>query len=127
LGATKTEIGYWNWHHWYQGNHWKAYQTIESYDRKLGITPDDPVISIPDESICATLYLMNQKGWTEFGNNFSERDIIADKLKCNAKYLFINDTLYLNNSFIKPYTEHKIGQYENVAIYDLKSYVQKNN
>jgi hypothetical protein len=122
LTSTKTETGLWSWFCWEHGTKWQAYETIESYNRKLGIQQDDRVISIPDPSVCTSLYLMNQKGWNEFSGNFFEQDGIADKLKKGAKYLFLNDTTKINNPFIKPYTKYKIGQYKNIAVFDLRPY-----
>lgn len=116
---TRAEIGLWNWYSWNYNCTGKAYETIEPYNRKLGIKPDDKVISFPDESLCISLYLMNQKGWNEYGNKYLERDDIKEKISLGAKYLFLSDTTLAKNSFVKPYTQNKIGQYKNVAVYSL--------
>jgi hypothetical protein len=120
LLTTRAEIEFWSWFDWNYNNTIKPFETIESYNRSLGITPDDPVISLPDQSICITLYLMNQKGWTEFGNHFYEKDDIAEKIRMGAKYLILNDTTHVSNQYINPYTKKKMGQYLNIAIYDLR-------
>ncbi len=62
---------------------------------------------------------MNQKGWNEYGNKYLERDDIKEKISLGAKYLFLSDTTLAKNSFVKPYTQNKIGQYKNVAVYSL--------
>ena len=120
LTSTNTEVGLWDWFNWDRQTKWKAYETIESHNRSLGIRPNDLVVSIPDPSVCVSLYLMNQKGWNEFNGNFFGQDGIEAKIKLGAKYLFLNDTNLCHNPFIEPYTKYKIGQYQNIAIYDLK-------
>lgn len=127
LTSTKTEIGFWDWYNMDHWAKWEAYQTIEPYNRTLGIQQNDLVISIPDESVCVSLYLMNQKGWTDYGSKFFEQGGIDERLKLGANYLFVNDTTHVNNIFIKPYTEHKIGQYKNIAVFDLRPYNKQNN
>lgn len=118
--STKQEIGYWNWTYQDYKTHKRALETIEDFNRKLGIKAEDKVVSFPDESICITLYLMNQKGWNGYGNEYRERDDIKEKISLGAKYLFLLDTTLVRNPFIEPYTKKKIGQYMNVGIYDLR-------
>jgi hypothetical protein len=103
--------------------------SMEPYLRQIGITPQDTVISIPD--YChATLYLMNQKGWTEYiDNNFNNgtrtyynRDSagINRSIANGAKYLIING---INELYSKPYLQsfcyHTKGRYKNVLIFDV--------
>ena len=127
LTSTKTEIGLWDWFNWDHRAKWEAYETIEPYNKKLGIQPNDLVISLPDPSVGASLYLMNQKGWNEFefrDGNYLEQDRIADKIKLGAKYLFIADSSLITNQFISPYTKHKLGQYKDIVIFDLRPYLK---
>mgnify|MGYP000092786705 CR=1 FL=1 len=77
--ATKTEIELRKWFSWNYGNTMKAYETIEPYNRKLGIMLDDAVIAVPDPSVCITLYLMNQKGWNDYGGHIYNQDDIKNK------------------------------------------------
>lgn len=121
LMSTKSEMELWKWYDWNYDNTYKALETMEPYMRSLGISADDAVISIPDPSICITLYLMNQKGWTDYGSDFYNEDGIAKKIKIGAKYLILNDTSYASKPSISPYTKNKIGQYKNVFIYDLRN------
>ena len=123
--STKAEMDMWNWFHWNYSNTLKPLETMEVYNRSIGITDNDPVISIPDQSICITLYLMNQKGWTDYGNHFYEQDDIAEKIKMGAKYLILNDSTHASNPFINAYTKHKIGQHKNIQIYDLREFSAK--
>jgi hypothetical protein len=115
------EVDYWNWYHWWYDNHLGAYESITPYIRSLGIQPTDKVISIPDQSINITLYLMNQKGFTDFGySGYATEDRIGKFISLGAKYLFINDTLLYEKDYIKPFLKNKIGSYRNIEIYDLR-------
>lgn len=96
----------------------KAFETITPYIRSLGIERTDKVISIPDESINISLYLMDQKGWTNFGVTLDSISI-TQKINAGAKYLFINDSALYDKPFIHPFIKKKIGTYENIDIYDL--------
>lgn len=120
ITSTKTEIGLWDWFNWDHRTNWQAYETIEPFNRRLGIQENDLVISIPDESICISLYLMNQRGWTKFGNHFENKDVIEKKIKQGAKYLFVRDSTEINKEALKQFLQNKIGQYRNISIYKLK-------
>ena len=124
LTSTKLEKGFWDWYTWDYRNRWEAFEDIEMYNRKLGIHANDFVITLPDESVCISLYLMNQRGWNGYGNLFRERDEIKNKIDLGAKYLFISDSTLIANPFIGPYTTHKIGQYKNISVFDLRLFAK---
>lgn len=113
---------YWNWYHWNYSNTFKSLESIEPYLRKFGIQRTDKVISTPDQSINISLYLMNQKGFTDFGfNDLKGKNRIDRLIELGAKYLIVNDSTIYMNEFIKPYLSNKIGAYNNVDIYKLTS------
>ena len=105
--------------------------TITPYLRQLGIEPADTVISIPDYSH-ATLYLMNQKGWTEYSDarfNRGERiyynndsAAIQHSINKGAKYLILNriEELY-TKTYLQTYCTNLIGRYNNVLVFNLRS------
>ena len=98
----------------------KALSSITPYLRELGIQRSDLVISLPDQSPNITLYLMDQKGRTEFGHgNLDGTDRIERIIISGTKYLIINDPHFLNRDYIQPYLNNKIGEYENIQIFDL--------
>ncbi|HGJ64993.1 TPA: isochorismatase family protein [bacterium] len=73
---------------WTEYPKFKDFHTITPYLRSIGITRNDTVISIPDQSH-HTLYLMNQPGWTEcFGLN-KDSNSIAKSIERGAKYLIV--------------------------------------
>jgi len=99
---------------------YEALSTITPYLRELGIERKDHVISVPDESPNITLYLMDQKGCTEYGLfNPDGSDRIGDYFETGTRYLIVNDPGYLNKEFLRPYIDNKIGQYKNVNIFKL--------
>ncbi len=108
---------------------YSGFVDMEPYNRKLGIKPRDLVISIPDPSINISLYFMDQPGWTEFRlpkyrnlSRYKGADGINYFTTKGAKYLFISDPNILNDEqydYLIPYMKNKIGQYKNVAVFDL--------
>lgn len=120
LIISSEEMKYWNWHHWWYNDHIKAFETITPYIRSLGIKRTDKVISIPDPSPNITLYLMDQKGWTDLDCSPLEgRERIIEKIGKGAMYLFINDSKIYKEEYIQPFIKNKIGTYKNIDIYDL--------
>ena len=99
----------------------EALTEIEPSFREWGIHPDDKVISLPDFTFNGSLYYMNRKGYTEYGNNMESEQGFYQRIEQGAKYLVVNDSTLLNNDYIKPFVQNKIGQYKNIAVYDLKN------
>ena len=108
--------------HWNYKEHVKAFETIEPFNRKLGIKRTDKVISLCDPSLDITLYLMDQKGFTDFDLFTSRGDERMQKyLRMGAKYLFISDKKFYEEKYLEPYLKNKMGSYKNVDIYYLGS------
>jgi hypothetical protein len=106
--------GWWNEHPEY-----KDYDSITPYLRSKGIHALDTVICLPDQSHF-TLYLMNQRGWTEcYGNNHDSASIQAS-IKHGAKYLIVNGNETLGRKYLQHFLSHPIGQYGNIHIYKLQ-------
>jgi hypothetical protein len=105
----------------YYDDYLKSYEKITPYLRSLGINRKDKVISLNDESINITLYLMEQKGFSDFGYlqlKGSER--MEYFISEGAQYLVLNDPKIKNEEYLKPYLYSKIGQFNNIEIYDLR-------
>jgi hypothetical protein len=96
----------------------RVFEDISPYLRSIGINKDDRVISLSDNSINITLYLMNQKGWTNYGINADSNQIRA-KIALGAKYLIIYNKDDYKQKSILPFTKYKIGTFKNVEIYKL--------
>jgi hypothetical protein len=126
---ARIDARYDGWMNDYPKN--KDLYTITPYLRQIGISEKDTVISIPDIGP-SSLYLMNQKGWTEyidehynngqrtFYNNDSAG--IQTSIDKGAKYLILNglDQLY-TKKYLQPFCTHLLGRYNNVLIFDLKN------
>ena len=106
-------------------------EEIEPYLRSIGIKPEDKVISLPDKSNLS-LYLMNQKGWTEYVDKrygqllpiYYNRDENGIKQSINreAQYLIVNglDEL-IRRPFLKKFTQSLKGTFRDIYIFDLNS------
>ena len=96
----------------------KSFEEIIPYLQSIGIKKDDRVICLSDNSINISLYMMNQKGWTNFGID-ADRIKIEEKINLGAKYLFIYNKKIYEEPAIKPFIENKIGVFKNIDIYAL--------
>ncbi|MFH0866703.1 MAG: glycosyltransferase family 39 protein [Bacteroidota bacterium] len=122
----QKHLDLWNWIHWNYSNTFEACETVTPYLRSLGIQRSDKVISIPDQSTNITLYLMDQKGFTDFGyGGLDGEDRIKKFISLGAKYLIINDRSLLDKDYLKPYLEKKIGEYKNILIYNLSGQIKQ--
>lgn len=117
-----VEEHYWEKEQKKYKQYFQAYETITPYLRSIGIKRDDKVISIPDNSPNISLYLMDQKGYTDFGYGDSGKENKTKELILSGvKYLIINDSSYVNKDWIKPFITRKIGVYHNILIYDVEN------
>ncbi|MBK8485815.1 MAG: hypothetical protein IPL31_16060 [Saprospiraceae bacterium] len=113
---------------------YEALYSISPYLRQIGIMPHDTVISIPDVSHCS-LYLMNQKGWTEYTDarfnrgqkiSYNQDSLgIQASIDKGAKYMLVNglDELFAK-AYLKSFCTHLIGRYQDVLIFKLKDSLQ---
>jgi len=97
----------------------QAFTEIEPTLMDLGISPDVKVLSLSDYSINITLYLMNRKGWTDYGISMDPVRI-KEKIALGAQYLFVANTRTYEHEAIQPFIHDKIGSYRNIDIYKLK-------
>jgi len=103
---------------WYVHN-MEAVGELEPLLRSSGIKEDDIVISIPDHTINASLYLMNQRGYTDYGSDFSDPDVFRERIGQGAKYLVVNDSSLLEDETLKAFTGKQILKYKNVLVFEL--------
>ncbi|HWY98176.1 MAG TPA: glycosyltransferase family 39 protein, partial [Bacteroidia bacterium] len=138
----KAEIDNWSFYNKGYNAHFKALETITPYLRSIGLKREDKVVSLPDPSIDISLYLMDQKGYTEyyitdvwpkevvqkltddalypFGiGDKDQRKRMKKFIESGAKYLVLNDSALLDSVWMRPFAAKKIGEYKNVKIYDL--------
>ena len=112
------------WINWDVSTNWKRFESMRPYNRHIGIKKEDKIISLPDMSFNTSLFLLNQKGWTNLSNNRSED--IDNLIQKGAKYLFISDEKLLKEEFLSPFLSEKIGSYKGIEIYKLSKNMIKN-
>jgi len=118
--VNKENISQWIGWSDYCGTYFNAFKTITPYLRSLGIKRNDLVYSTPDGTINVTLYLMDQKGFSDFYIGDIPEDKRIETVKSlGVRYLIINDTTICRKPFLLPYLKHKVGSYLNVEIFDL--------
>jgi hypothetical protein len=104
---------------WTEYPAYKDYHVIIPYLRSIGIAPLDTVVCLPDASHF-TLYLMNQRGWTECLGNNSDSSSIASSINHGAKYLIINGDDAIKRDYLQSFLNIQIGQFNNIKIFKLK-------
>ena len=105
-------------------NRFEPCETVTPYLRSLGIKRTDKVIVMGDFSPNISLYLMDQKG---FSNGSMEETADNFKLqtfkKLNTKFLILLDSSWLEKDFVKPYLNYKMGKFKTILIFDLRPYL----
>ena len=119
-GSIRHKTRYTGWMNEGYKTKMEALTEIAPYFEQWNIKPDDKIISIPDNSLTASLYYMNRKGYTDFFSDFTLEEIFRKRIYQGARYLVINDTSILTQPVIQKFTTNFVGQYRNVKVYDLK-------
>jgi len=107
-----------HWSNWSRQTSYLPFEEMRTYIRTIGIEADDKVISLPDASFNASLYLLNQRGWTNF-SLYSDSEDIEYLIEKGAKYLFVLDEKTLSHSFLEPFTQDQIGVFQGIRIFKL--------
>jgi hypothetical protein len=117
---TDHQKAFWREKHHIYKTRYESLETITPYLRELGIKRTDHVISVPDISPNISLYMMDQKGYTEFGLFDPQgNDRIGHYISTGTSYLIVNDPSYLNRPFLSKYIDEKIGEHNNVQIFTI--------
>lgn len=113
------QIIYWNWisSTYVDG----GLLTIEKYNRKIGIKPDDLVVCYPDPSFNISLTRLNQKGWTSFNNQEHDSIPLQSQIELGAKYLIINKYILTEHDKINSFMTDSIGFHKGYTIYKLEN------
>tara|TARA_B110000285_G_scaffold195151_1_gene225239 strand:- start:66 stop:482 length:417 start_codon:yes stop_codon:yes gene_type:complete len=106
------------WSNWDGEIAYLPFEEMRGYIRTIGIRANDKIIALPDHSFNISLYLLNQRGWTNFSKYSSSGEIqgLIDK---GAKYLFIANEKTLDQLFLIPFTQHQIGTFKGIKIFSL--------
>jgi hypothetical protein len=106
--------------HWINNNRTNftyGLEDITPYLRSLGIERNDKVIFLGDGSINISLYLMDQKGWSNYGMSLKDTSRINRWIKNGANYILTYDKKLYNDEYLKQYFINKVGEYKNVEIF----------
>jgi hypothetical protein len=106
---------------WYREN-LEALYIAGSELNSLEIPADAIVISIPDPSINSSLYFIGRRGFTDYGNNFTDPDDFVRAISKGAEYLVINDISIISHGQVSLYTAYPYAHYKNVRVFDLRPY-----
>jgi hypothetical protein len=118
--VNNRTIDQWSWYHWDYANHFKAFETITPYLRRIGLNRTDKVLSLSDNSINISLYFMDQKGFTAYGYTDIPFDQRMEFYKKNGVRFLIIDSALSSQNYLLPYLNKKIGNYQNINIYNLE-------
>ena len=118
LCRENIELRYYGWPNDGHIANTKSLETITPYLRSIGINRNDKVLFMNDGSFNISLYLMDQKGYT--AANFFSDEVISDRIY-KVDYLIINDTSLLGRDYIQTAINQKIGEYQNINIFRLKT------
>ena len=89
------------------------------YLTSLGVQPSDKIISIPDETMNLTLYLLNQPGWTNVYNRNKTAEDINYHASQGARYLVVNAPEELQKPYLQPFLDKRIGVYKELTVFRL--------
>ncbi|MFO7932795.1 MAG: glycosyltransferase family 39 protein [Bacteroidales bacterium] len=105
------------WHNRRHLTQFYGYAEIEPYLDSIGLGPSKKVISLNDPSINITLYLMDRKGWTQYGTEMKDSTMIARRIRMGAEYLVHHRPVdSLDGSHWKYFLKGEAGRFENVII-----------
>ncbi len=96
-----------------------ALETISPFLDSLGISQDEKVLFMNDESFNISLYLMNRRGYTA-EKKFTSKEHVIERLT-KVDFFITNDTSLIGFDYIKSSLNKKVGAYKNMNIYSIKS------
>ena len=93
---------------------------LTDFLKRVGVSEDELVISMPDDSPNNTLYLLRRKGWSLGREDIPYGTSIEILLKnSSVSYLIISDTSLLYMPDMKPYLTSFQGNFEDLNVYRL--------
>jgi len=90
--------------------------------REIGISRLDTVIVMGDETINGSLYMLDQKGWSNYGGHMNNLDSakIEKAISSGAKYMITLDSTWEQKDFVKPFIHHQILTQDNYKVFLLR-------
>ncbi|MBN1339460.1 MAG: glycosyltransferase family 39 protein [Bacteroidales bacterium] len=106
---------------WYNQDYYNyvhAFTEIEPCFEEKGIRKEDRVLNLSDQSINITLYIMDRKGWTNFGLH-QDSMMVKEKIGMGAKFLFLDNNAPFDEGQLRPFLKKPVGRFRNIDIYAL--------
>lgn len=124
---TRTEISirYWGW---WNNEYLQKYEPLRDLKpilREAGVNREDRIIAMADEIPNSTLYLLDVKGWCNFGghmNNLDSADISLSMQK-GAKYMVLLDTTWTSKDFLRPFIHDLLLEHKTIKVFNLSDKV----
>ena len=108
-----------SWHNSAYALTYIKFETLKKQLLTIGISANDKIISISDNSINTSLYFLNRKGWTNY-NIQNKAENMTTCIHLGARYLVVlNSTLEKHNAIISSYTKGIIAKTKDFSIYKL--------
>lgn len=121
LPLKKRAGDFWKYNHHMLLHFDNQYNGINKYMKEIGLTYNDKVISVGDQTPNKTLSLMELRGFTEYHyrNNYDEEGKINKMVELGATCIAINsneDAREITKSFLG----NKLGHFNDISIYSIK-------
>lgn len=120
LVMNKEFVEFMHYANWDVSSNLQRFEEMKPYMRKLGVKKEDRIISLPDISFNTSLYLVNQKGWTNF-QHYDKKEDIDNLIRKGAGYLLISDSALLKKEYLAPFMKEKMGNYKGLEIFKLSN------
>jgi hypothetical protein len=100
------------------GEKWRHMEVLGKRMASLGVSNNDKVICLSDNSFNASLFFLNRDGWTNF-QPIGSADKIEFYRSKGARYMVVRDRDKADFPFVEPYLSAEIGRSGDVAVYKL--------
>ncbi len=118
----EISIRYWGWWNDHEyNNNYKDLADLKPYLREAGVSREDRIIAMGDVTPNATLYMVDSKGWSNFGGTINNLDSarIARSISKGAKYMILLDSTWQSKDFVRPYTNNLLLEHRSVKVFQL--------
>lgn len=117
LGTSGVEQG-----HWHLTQYWdfEGLLDIEPIARQHGISKDDLVVTVPDNSVCLALYLSGQRGFNEFGGITIRCPQLVERAKQGAKYLYLIEKQPVIRDQLTACLGDPLFVHKEISVYDIR-------
>ncbi|MBL7956186.1 MAG: glycosyltransferase family 39 protein [Flavobacteriales bacterium] len=106
---------------WDMAQYWSMVPCLrmEPYLTSIGIEQEDKIIIANDRTVCAGLYLLNRKGWVDFGMDPFNAAALDARILQGARYFMYQENYWTPEPWLLPYLGLQVGQFEGMRIFDL--------